>query len=745
VGGKVPPQYAAKKLAAEAVEVEGPREYAADGFGGEKYIAAVAGRVAADGKIEGGSLVDLAPNIHDGKLSWQAPAGKWKVMKFIHQPAPLLMQTGHPTVDGASKDCVDWYLQTVYQPHYEHFKADFGKTIRGFFFDEPETPGDWGTELNATLADWKVDWKKAYVAYKFELTGEEQIAAKFQYLDALAETWGRTMYGGLSHWCNEHHVKSIGHFMEHGNLYVNPAFCAGDQMRLQKYSSMGGIDAVFTQFIMGKRITYDAPTWQTPKLCSSISHVFGKTDDVAMVEIFGARGQGLTYTEMKWWANHMQVSGVNFLIPHSFNPRSPYDTDCPPYFYNGGFEPRWPLYRIWADYTGRLSVMLTGGRHVCPVAILHSGNIRQVGKVVGPEDMCSALQDSQFDCDWLPFEVFEGNASLDGKQVKLHQEQYRVLIVPPTEVISYATLAKVKEFFDKGGVVVGYGFLPSKSVTLGKTSSDISTLCREIWGEGPKPGLTACKTNSAGGRAYLLPQVPKPEEIASALADAGVHPALEVLEGKTDGWLHVLHRQKEGRDVFLVCNQNSDNATRRFKFRATARGEPECWDAMHNTITSLPFQRIDENTVEMPLTLEPLETVLLVFQAEKIARPPRIEPDTKPIREPIAIVRDPNPPIAPLAPDSKGRPVTLSPVKAADPFCGRVTIPADVDLSHCRVFLEMEDLPDNSAAVKVNGQPAGGVIGRPTRLDISPLVKPGENSVLIEPLAPKSAKIVFYP
>ena len=55
---------------------------------------------------------------------------------------------------------------------------------------------------------------------------------------------------------------------------------------------------------------------------------------------------------MKWWADHMQVSGVNFLIPHSFNPRAPNDSDCPPYFYNGGSEPRWPLYRVFADYRG---------------------------------------------------------------------------------------------------------------------------------------------------------------------------------------------------------------------------------------------------------------------------------------------------------------------------------------------------------------------------------------------------------
>ena len=42
-----------------------------------------------------------------------------------------------------------------------------------------------------------------------------------------------------------------------------------------------------------------------------------------------------------------------------------------------------------------------------------------------------------------------------------------MLVVPPVEVIPYATLAKVKEFFDAGGVVIGYGFLPTKSATLG--------------------------------------------------------------------------------------------------------------------------------------------------------------------------------------------------------------------------------------------------------------------------------------
>ena len=86
------------------------------------------------------------------------------------------------------------------------------------------------------------------------------------------------------------------------------------------------------------------------------------------------------------------------------------------------------------------------------------------------------------------------------------------------------------------------------------------------------------------------------------------------------------------------------------------------------------------------------------------------------------------------------RPLTLSPVAAADPLRGRFVIPADVDVAKCRVCLEMDGLPDDSATVHLNGGCAGGVIGRPSRLDVTRWLKAGENTVVIEPLAPKSAQ-----
>jgi hypothetical protein len=665
-------------------------------------------------------------------------------MRFTYELATALGQGGGKelSVDGMSPECVDWYLQTVYLPHYDRFKDDFGKTIVGFFYDEPETRGDWGTALNAVMTELGVDWKEAYVAYKFKLSGEAQAAARYQYLEARAETWGRTMYGGITQWCQAHGVASIGHFMEHGGMYRLQDFCAGDLMRVQKYSSMGGIDAVFSQFKMGQRAAYDAPCWQTPKLGSSITHAYGKPEDLTMVEIFGARGQDLTYPEMKWWADHMHVSGVNFLIPHSFNPRAPRDTDCPPYFYNGGFEPRWPLYRVFADYTSRLSLILTGGRHVCPVALVSPGQSLHVGKGLPLDPISESLQDALYDCDWLPYEVVERDTKIADKELQLRAEAYRVLILPAVEVVPYAVLAKAKEFFDAGGIVVGYGWLPTRCATPGKSSADVAALREAIWGS-PAPGSRACKTSARGGRSYFLPENPPPELLQQVLSeDAGVHPTLEVLQGKTDHWLHVLHRVRGGHDVFFIANQNHLGEPRTFRFRITAEGEPECWDAMRNEITAVPHQRSGQQT-ELTLTFQPNESVLLVFQPTNrpLAMRPGLETVAQTMTIPVVRQAVASPPEPKLEPVGTGR-ITLSPAKA-DPFLGTCVLPADVDLSH-GAELVMEGLgPEAAARVTINGKDAGGFIGLPLRLPIAEHLKTGVNTVRIEPFAPASAQLII--
>lgn len=746
VGGHVPDAYAAKKLVAKAVQVQPGGAY--EGAPGQEtnFVALVAGRLDASNAVEAASLRDLTPLARKGAVRWKAPGdGRvWQVMTFSWTLAPRLQQGNRAAVDGMSPACVDWYLKTVYQPHYARFGSEYGKTIQGYFFDEPETPGDWGTALDATLKARGVDWMPSYVAWKFKLAGEAQSAAFYQYAEARAETWGRVMYGGLADWCRKHGVQSIGHFMEHGRLYVHPDFCAGDMMHLQKYCGMGGIDAVFTQFAIGQRdTTFDPPCWQTPKLGSSVSHVYGKPDDVAMCEIFGARGQDVTYPEMKWWADHMQVSGINFLIPHSFNPRAPRDTDCPPYFYNGGYEPRFALYRVWADYSSRLSLMLTGGRHVCPVAVLFSGNARRTGAYATPEALTTALQDALYDSDWLPFERFEDAAAkIKNGELRLHGERYRALVVPPTEGIPFATLEKVRAFYEAGGAVIGYGRLPTQSLTPGKTASDIAALREALWGATAQPRLAVCRTNAKGGRTYFLSETPTPSDLGGVLSDAQVAPPVRLMAGQTDGWIHALRRvDREGRDVLLVVNQNTNRAARALSLSVPGvKGAPEIWDALRGEITAVPW-RDEGSSVSFELTLEPLESALVRFGG-KADRPVRLGAESHPL---ASFTVAPDPAAAPIAypvPDRGQK----SPC-AGTAFQGVVDIPQGVLASGQRAYLvcEMADgAAEEAAAVRVNGAYAGGFIGKPYRVEITQALKAGRNTIRLEPFSVRDVRVELF-
>ena len=218
---------------------------------------------------------------------------------------------------------------------------------------------------------------------------------------------------------------------------------------------------------------------------------------------------------------------------------------------------------------------------------------------------------------------------------------------------------------------------------------------------------------------------------------------VEVLDGQTDNWLHVLHRVKDGSDVFLVCNQDHVRHAKSFKLKFMAAGYPEIWDPMRNDIHSVPFAREDDHIV-LPLTLEPMESVLVIFNKTQRPLPPRLTAEALAAAATIPVTGGPVPPPDPPRPviePSPNRMLTLSPV-VANPFEGACMVPADLDLATARVVLEMDGLaPEEAARVTINGNDAGGIIGRPFLLDVTRHLKHGENNLRIEPFAPASVRL----
>jgi hypothetical protein len=210
----------------------------------------------------------------------------------------------------------------------------------------------------------------------------------------------------------------------------------------------------------------------------------------------------------------------------------------------------------------------------------------------------------------------------------------------------------------------------------------------------------------------------------------------------------VLHRVKEGHDVFFIANQNHEGEPRSFRFRITADGTPECWDAMRNEISAVPFSRKGKQ-VELSLVMEANESVLLVFQPKKRALPPRAEPGSRAARKTIVVTRDPTPAQAEPQPPIGSAPALAfqgcswtwypeaDPTQAAPPgtryFRKQVTIPAGEKIRKAT----FAGTADNSFTLFINGKEAGQSDNsaegwrNPVDLDVTARLHPGLNQLAI--------------
>jgi len=580
--------------------------------------ASVYAKSEVPGKVENEICRVVATETAKGVFQLGADGDKTIVYSWFVPPKGRVQGLGgsqgrFPYVNGLDEEAVDWFLASYYQPYYDRYRSAFEDgTIPGFFFDEPETMGVWGPALEKELAARGEDIGELLTAFKFKLADPEaQARALYRYHDARTETWGRTMYGRQSAWCERHGVFSSGHFMEHQGCFYSLAMSGGNVMQLMKYVEVPGVDLVCRQYYPNqredRRLQIDCG--QMPKYASSTAHVYNRHNGKNWCEIFGAYGQDLTYPQMKWLCDWHQYQGCYYLIPHSFNPKAPYDTDCPPYFYNGGKEPRYPLFRVWADYNNRCAMLLSEGEHVCAIAQCVPGVSAHVGKTIRPEMFAFAIQDAQLDSDWMLYDAVEstrfGTNPRTGRpalRTTNGKEWYDILTLPATEYVPFATLEKALAFAKAGGVVVGYGIKPCNTITRGKTAADVKRVVDAIFAQ-PTALFIDGEPDGARLRAALAKKYPG--ENRPLAVRAFDFAGLSAQDGRM---LAVNHYEKDGDVRLFIANQDS---TRRRDLAVRAQWpaeKVELWDPMQGTVE----KPVVENGF-VKLALEPSQAVFLVW------------------------------------------------------------------------------------------------------------------------------------
>jgi hypothetical protein len=454
---------------------------------------------------------DLTALVKDGYLEWQVPEGKWKVYVSC-----LTRNAGYHRsyINMLSEKSCRVFIDAVYEPHYAHYKEEFGNIIAGFFSDEPELGNDhiyamgkilgtdmdlpWGSDMEKQLEHrLGVQWKLILpLLWENSFNHDATARVRFAYMDAVTRLVEKNFSLQVGNWCREHGVEYIGHLIEDNNQHCRLGSSLGHFYRGLSGQDMSGIDDIGGQvYPQGEDFANRNPLglvndgefyhYALGKLGASFGAIDPLKKGRTMCEIFGAYGWSEGVQLEKYLADHFMVRGVNYFVPHAFSAKDYPDPDCPPHFYAGGNDPQFRHFGMLMNYMNRVCELISDGYHTAPAAILYHGEAEWTGKSMLMQKPARKLYDRQIDYDFIPTDVFAEKerykTSLEGG-LTVNTQQYKALIIPAAQFISKHLAESIAELHKTGFPVVFLESLPEgiydgdNSLLQGIQNSPVITL-----------------------------------------------------------------------------------------------------------------------------------------------------------------------------------------------------------------------------------------------------------------------------
>ncbi len=640
-------------------------------FDDDTLYAVTAYPVVKDNAL--GAPVVLTDRVANGTLTWDIPAGAWRV--FVTY---LTRNGGGNTeyVNLLHAESVDVLINEVYEKHWARYRDEFGKTILGFFSDEPAVgncfgfsfderighknmPLPWAPEMPGLLgADFDKD-----VGYLWNDGADEPktAAVRLAYMDACTKLISKNFSDRLGRWCEAHGVEYIGHIIEDNNQHARLGSSVGHFFRGMSGMHMAGIDDIGGQVIPGMEDVHrphflsgygdgEFYHFALGKLGASLAQSDPKKKGRTMCEIFGAYGWQEGVREMKWLADHFIVRGVNNYVPHAFSGKEFPDPDCPPHFYAHGHNPQYRHFGQLCRYMNRLTDLFSDGKPVINVGILYHGESYWMGEAMYGQKPARALAENQVDFLFWPSD-------------QIAEMPFDKLIIGECDHVTPAVAEWVKANPDK---VVFVGGLP-----------------REV----------------EAGKCYLLDELGEAMRPYAAVKLEGASKDLRV------------YRYRHEQDAIMFFNESVGAGVDCW---VDTEGQPACiFDAWNNRL--LKAEIVDGKA---HIVLAPNESTVLVL-GEAAEAAPVAPKDCLPVALEITgcATAEAYPSFGPLPEDM-------------DHFSGTIAYERTVTAPRAgRAVLVIGDC-NEAAELWVNGENAGMTIAPPYRIETA--LKAGGNRIRLE-------------
>lgn len=535
-------------------------------------------------------LVDLSARMApDGRLAWDAPEGKWTLIRFGHTSTGVENMPSPESGRGLECDKLA----------REGIEAQFAGMMAKLIADNGEQAGK---ALAATHID---SWENGAQNWTPKMRGEFERLRGYDPLPWLPVMTGRVL-GSLEQserflWDLRQTVSDLivenyaGHLRalarEHGLRLSIEAY--GGPCDDMPYA--GVCDEPMGEFwIGGSALT-------TCKEMASAAHTTGKNIIGAEAFTAGDRERWMEHPgSIKALGDRAFCAGINRFVFHRYamqpwTDRAPGMTMGPWGIHYERTQTWWEETRDWHQYLARCQFMLRQGRFAADICYLQPEASPQGYNGHNPRG---------HDFDNISARALMERMSVrDGRLVLPDGVEYRVLALPDVDTMTPALLRKISELVNAGATVVGRRPTRAPGLTdYPQCDAEVARLAGELWGD--CDGATVKEHRFGAGRV-LWGVTPE-----KALADMGVGP--DFSSRMRLGWIH---RKTDGADLYFVANPMPYAVEMPCTFRVAGK-TPELWHPDTGATETATVYSRNGDSITLPLFFGPAESVFVVFRRD---------------------------------------------------------------------------------------------------------------------------------
>jgi len=671
-----------------------------------------------DGISDVSKIINLSDKMDsDGRLRWDAPAGKWKIMRFAYQPTMKGDVWGLFT-DGMSAEALDTTWSITIGMVLKEMTPEEKKGLTGIEDDSWESGETTWTKLFADEFKQQhnydlVKWLPAIAGMTIGDT-TQCAGARRDYYRTIADLIAKNHYGHLRELANK-------------NGLISYSEASGpNSVQLDGMQNSRGVDMAMGEFWVPS-VHRPAPDKRfLLRNTASANHIYGKK--ITACEAFTSVGPHWeeSFFDLKNTADQAFCDGANLDVFHNFS-HSPSITAKPGFVYFAGTHYSrnvtwWEQTPAFNAYIGRCSYMLQQGLFVADALYFQGDDIGH-GEPMKTEP---AIPAPGYDHDNCNLDALLTRVSVkNGRFVLPDGMSYKILILPDRSKIAPEALEKIAALVGAGGTVVG----PRPEGIAGLTGNTdrrarLVRLMDKLW-----------STEKNGTPHVIADKTP-----AEVLLSLHVSPDFEYSGLSKDGDIDWIHRKAGNVDIYFIASRWEAKEKINCTFRVSGK-EPEIWDAVTGETRPATAFSQKNGCTTVPLEFDPRGSVFIVFR--------------KPISKTAKSHTRSNYPTLTTIAKIIGKwelhfdPKWGGPAKMEIDSLMDWTKFADFNIQHYsgtavyyksfnldkaatnkKLILDLGEVHEE-AVVKVNGINLGVVWTKPAQIDISRAIHPGENKLEI--------------